>query len=68
MTDLPTVCTLSEEGLRARKQRLLTKIPAGYRFEFDAWLDTLSLLATTIDAERRRCRFLQFELNVGPDL
>lgn len=78
MTDLPIVCTLSEEGLRARKQGLLaqvarratcvTKIPAGYRFEFDAGLDTLSLLATMIDAERRCCRFLQFELNVRPDL
>ena len=46
----------------------MTKIPTGYRFEFNAGLDTLSLLATMIDAERRCCRFLQFELNVGPDL
>ena|SRR5436190_1537788 len=78
MTDLPIVCTLSEEGLRARKQGLLaqvarratsvTNIPAGYRFEFDAGPDTLSLIATMIDAERQCCRFLQFELNVGPDL
>ena len=78
MTDLPIVCTLSEEGLRARKQGLLaqvarratclTKVPAGYRFEFDAGSDTLSLIAIMIEAERRCCRFLQFELNVGPDL
>jgi hypothetical protein len=43
MTDLPIVCTLSAEGLRARKQGLLaevarratrmTKIPEGYRLE-----------------------------------
>jgi hypothetical protein len=78
MTDLPIVCTLSEEGLRARKQGLLaqvarrativTKIPAGYRFECDAGSDTLSLIATMIDAERQCCRFLLFELSVGPDL
>jgi hypothetical protein len=78
MTDLPIVCTLSAEALRARKQGLLaqvarratcmTKIPAGYRFEFDAGSDTLSLVATMIDAERQCCRFLQFELSVGPDL
>jgi hypothetical protein len=30
--------------------------------------DTLSLIATIIDAERQYCRFLQFELSVGPDL
>ena len=78
MTDLPIVCTLSEEGLRARKQGLLaqvarratnaTKTSAGYRFEFDVGLETLSLIAIMIEAERRCCRFLQFELNVGPDL
>lgn len=78
MTDLPIVCTLSQEGLRARKQGLLkqvarraisvTKIPAGYQFEFDAGSDTLSLIAAMIDAERQCCRFLRFELSVGPDL
>ena len=78
MTDLPIVCTLSEEGLRARKQGLLAQVArratnvaktsAGYRFEFDVGLETLSLIAIMIEAERRCCRFLQFELNVGPDL
>ena len=78
MTDLPIVCTLSEEGLPARKQGLLAqvarratnaaKISAGYRFEFDVGLETLSLIAIMIEAERRCCRFLQFELNVSPDL
>ena len=78
MTDLPIVCTLSEEGRRARRQGLLarvarratsaTKTPAGYRFEFQAGSDTLSLIATMIDAERQCCRFLQFELRVDADL
>ena len=77
MTDLPIVCTLSAEGLRARKQGLLaqvarratcmTKIPAGYRFECDAGSDTLSLIATMIDAERQCCRFLRFVVTVEPD-
>jgi len=31
-------------------------------------LETLSLIAIMIEAERRCCRFLQFELNVRPDL
>jgi len=76
MTDLPIVCTLSAEGLRARKQGLLaevarratrmTKIPEGYRLEFDAESDTLSLIATMIDADRQGCRFLRFELSVVP--
>ncbi len=78
MSDLPVVCTLSEEGLRARKQGLLarvarraisvTKISAGYQFEFDNGSDTLSLIAAMIDAERQCCRFLRFGLSVGPDL
>ena len=72
------MCTLSAEGLRARKQGVLaqvarratcmTKVPAGYRFEFAAGSDTLSLIATMIDAERQCCRFLRFELSVAPDL
>src|SRR4029077_20495700 len=69
MTDLPIVCTLSADGVRARKQGLLaqvarratcmTKIPDGYRLAFDGESDTLSLIVTMIDAERQCCRFLQ---------
>ena len=78
MPELPVACDLSEDALRARREGLLqrvarkasakTKIPAGYRLEFRAEPDTLSLLAAMIEAERQCCRFLQFDLRVEPDL
>lgn len=78
MTDLPIVCTLTEDALRARREGLLrevgrqastmTKIPAGYRLEFTPGTDTLSLLVAMIEAERQCCRFLRFDLTVEPNL
>ena len=78
MTELPIACTLSEDSLRARGSGLLaqvahcasaiTKIPAGYRLEFTAEPDTLSLLAMMIEAERQCCRFLRFDLRVEPNI
>ena len=78
MADLPIVCTLTDDALRARREGLLarvarrasamTKIPGGYRLEFDAGPEILSLLAAMIDAERQCCRFLRFTLTVEPDL
>ena len=78
MSELPIACTLSEDALRARRSGLLgrvarsasamTKIPAGYRLEFAAEPNTLSLLATMIEAERQCCRFLRFDLRVEPDV
>ena len=78
MAKLPIVCSLSEEALGARRSGLLgqvarsasamRKIPAGYRLEFTAEPDTLSLLAAMIEAERQCCRFLRFDLRVEPNV
>ena len=78
MPDMPIACTLSEDALRARREGLLgrvarrasamTKVRGGYRLEFTAEPDTLSLLAAMIDAERQCCRFLRFDLRVEPDV
>ena len=77
MAESPIVCTLSPEALNARKQQLLArvaavskqtvKIESGYRFEFVAARDTLSLIAHMIDAERQCCQFLRFNLIVEPN-
>jgi hypothetical protein len=77
MTESPIVCTLGPDALKARKVGLLARvarlststarIEAGYRFEFTADTETLSLIADMIDAERRCCRFLRFDLRVERD-
>ena len=77
MSDLPIVCSLGPEALKARKQGLLTRVAglskhtvrtgAGYRFEFPPDGAALSLIAEMIDAERQCCRFLRFDLAVEPD-
>ena len=77
MADLPIMCTLGPEALKARKAGLLpgvaelsrqtVKIAAGLRFEFAPEAETLRLVANMIDAERQCCRFLRFALTVEPD-
>jgi hypothetical protein len=77
MADLPIMCTLGPDALKARKTGLLAdvarlsretvKIAAGYRFEFAPAAETLRLLVDMIDAERQCCRFLRFALTVEPD-
>ena len=76
MTDLPIMCTLDPDALKARKAGLLAgvarlsrqtvKIAAGYRFEFAPEGETLHVVANMIDAERQCCRFLRFALTVEP--
>ena len=78
MEDLPIVCTLTDDALRARKSGLLaqiaamatnkTKVTAGYRLEFPATSDALARITEMIDAERQCCRFLRFTLTVEPNL
>ena len=78
MEDLPIVCTLTDDALRARKSGLLaqiaaiatnmTKVTAGYRLEFSPTSDALTRIAKMIDAERQCCKFLRFELTVEPNL
>ena len=73
-TPVTVSCTLSPEALAARRDNLLAKVAAlarvnqpteaGRRFEFDASDDTLALIASMIQAERKCCQFLQFHLTV----
>jgi len=77
MSDLPIVCTLGPDALKARKQGLLARVAAisidtrkigtGHRFEFASAPETLSLIADMIEAERHCCRFLRFALTVEPN-
>jgi hypothetical protein len=77
MSDLPVACTLDEGTLRTRREGLLAQLtasafrrewrPSGLRLEFVAGSETLGLIARAMDAERKCCRFLQFQLTVTPD-
>ena len=77
MTDLPVACTLDEGGLKRRREGLLAQLAArvtrrewlaeGLRLEFAATSETLELIGKAIEAERRCCRFLRFQLTVEPD-
>jgi hypothetical protein len=75
--DLPIMCELGQEALRARREDVLARLAEraikqeetanGYVFTFDASSDTLRLLTAAIDAERQCCRWLRFALTVEPD-
>ena len=75
MNDLPIACTLTPEALATRKAGLLPglvrqaaaveSIVDGLQLTFSA--DAVMAIASTIDAERRCCRFLRFEVSVEPD-
>jgi hypothetical protein len=77
MVDLPVTCTLSPAALKARKENLFNvllhrpherhELSNGYRMQFAAEADMLSLIARTVDAERQCCRFLRFAVTVEPD-
>jgi hypothetical protein len=76
MADLPIVCMLGPEALKARKAGLLPRVarlsrqivrtPAGFRFEFTPDSEALRTIAEMIDAERQCCQFLRFALTVEP--
>ena len=76
MTELPIVCTLGPDALKARKDGLLTRVArlsrqmvrtrAGYRFEFTPNGEALRAIAEMIEAERQCCQFLRFTLTVEP--
>ena len=65
--DLPIVCELGPDALRARREELLVGLAAratkqeertdGYAFTFEPSSDTLTLLTAAIDAERQSCRW-----------
>jgi hypothetical protein len=75
--ELPIVCTLSPDALRARREGLLSDLvrraehvdvlPDGLRIRFGAASDTLQKLAMAVQAERHCCRFLRFTIAVEPD-
>jgi hypothetical protein len=77
MADLPIVCTLTPDALRARREGLLSTLvrqaadredlPEGLRLRFSSTEDTLSTIARTVEAERHCCRFLRFAISVEPD-
>ncbi len=77
MTDFPVVCTLSPDALKTRREGLLSglvsradeheELPDGHRLRFASARDTLSLIASTVEAERECCRFLRFQIVVESD-
>jgi hypothetical protein len=77
MSDLPIVCTLDGETLKTRRENLLPGLIAaaevtedladGFRLRF-ARADILPRLLAVVDAERKCCRFLRFEVMLEPDL
>jgi len=77
MAELPIVCTLQPDELQARREGLLSELrrrvqvledhPFGYRLQFAAGDDTLTLIMGVVESERRCCRFLRFAIQVEPD-
>ena len=77
MANPPVACTLGPGALAARREGLLAtllrrahahdELASGHRFSFSAADDTLALIMRTVDAERRCCRFLRFQITVEPD-
>jgi len=77
VTDVPIMCTLDPAAIRTRREGLLADLtgqaieqqdlPEGWRLRFVAADDILPAIARVVDAERRCCRFLRFQLTVEPD-
>ena len=77
MTHLPIACALDPADLAARREALLPglavraltreTIPDGLRWLFAPTHDLLEQISRVIDAERRCCPFLRFQLTVEPD-
>lgn len=76
MSDLPVACTLSPEGLSARRQGLLAALlrraenheefANGHRLSFAATDETLAIILKAVTAERQCCEFLQFQITIEP--
>ena len=77
MTDPPIACSLSPDGLKARRDGLLADLlrraeqheltDEGLRMRFAPDAETLVTLVPVVEAERRCCRFLRFVITVEPD-
>ena len=76
-SDLPIACTLTPDELRRGRESLLPglfaraegheAIDGGFRFRFASDPGLLTAIGATIDAERRCCRFLRFQVTAEPD-
>jgi hypothetical protein len=72
------VCTLDDSEFHRRRTDLLPGLLArsssaepladGMRWRFEPGDGLLAQIAAVVDAERRCCRFLRFDLTVEPDL
>lgn len=77
MADLPIMCTLTPDALRARREGLSSDLmrraegqedlSEGLRLRFAAAEDTLTSITRAVEAERHCCRFLRFGITVEPD-
>ena len=77
MPNLPIVCTLTPDALRARREGLLAALlrqataheflPEGLRLRFVPSTETLASIVRAVEAERHCCRFLRFMITVEPD-
>ncbi len=73
--ELPVACTLAPEAISTRRNGLLPglardalkrdSLENGIRLEFQP--NAIPRIAATVDAERRCCRFLRFDLSIEPD-
>ncbi len=76
-SSLPIACTLSDAELEQRQKTTLDEVIAqaeetislveGYAFRFKPSDAILGQIVSLIQAERKCCRFLQFDLRVTPD-
>ena len=76
-SDLPIACTLTPDELRRGREALLPGIISraeahesladGFRFRFASGEGVIPAIAAMVDAERRCCRFLQFQVTAEPD-
>jgi len=72
MSELPVACTLNPEALATRRQGLLAELLGradaheeladGHRWSFAATGDVLAMILRVVEAERRCCRFLRFQI------
>jgi hypothetical protein len=74
--DLPIICTLTEDELKERRRVVLdavrqsvlsvVELPLGYGYTFRPTPDALLQLSQLVDFERQCCKFLTFNIVVGP--
>lgn len=77
MPDPPIVCSLEPDALRGRQRGLLAElmrraerhelVDDGLRLRFSPDDETLSLIASAVNAERHCCKFLRFIITIEAD-